>query len=196
MMHVRCEEFENEFAAFKEGRLDSEKSKAFAAHQKQCAHCAAYAAGLYDIRQILVELPKLEAPPYFLSNLERAINQQKYGGKSREGVGGVPRLIALASGFAIALIVSFIVLQPDQEPAMMDSSPGVMANEQMLNKGAPVETAVPAFSEPSDIGKMLAHEGPVDTTIHHLPERAGQDSIAIPNDYWQLDQVSTSPGDN
>ncbi|MBU0519429.1 hypothetical protein KKA00_10695 [bacterium] len=195
MMNVRCEDFEREHAEFKTGKLDTERSEALAAHQRQCSHCATYSAGLHEVRQMLQKLPQLESSPYFESDLQREINSLKHGGNSKQQASGVPRFLALASGFAVAIIVSFVILQPAEQPTTIDASRGVMAEEQTLEKKSVPNSARMITNELAE-ELMLAYEGPVDTAIHRLPEPAGQDSIPIPNDYWKLDQVSTTPGDN
>ena len=50
------------------------------------------------------------------------------------------------------------------------------------------------LEDPSALG-FASEDGVQDTATHRLPEPAGQDSIPIPveDDYWKLNQVSTTP---
>ncbi len=198
MKKITCESYERGFLEFTKGTLDPEHRKAFEDHREQCEHCRNFSKATSDVRVALSQLPAIETPPYFTSNLKREINRLEQGSKKPEWNSRlIPRLLALGTGFALALFISFVALQPGQQPGI----PGMEQPDMVAGSGASEETVNPDKKLTIDRGGELLlteNEVVVDTMTHRLPEPAGMDSIPIPvdDDYWKINQVSTTPEDN
>lgn len=202
MMSVSCEDFEREFADFSGGRVTEDRRKDLEEHRRNCDHCRRYAEESEEIREALQRIPKLEVPPYFATNLKREINRMELGLKRLEwSPSPAPRFLALSTGFAMALIVGFIFLQPGKRQWDYPTLPQPLSGTGDIADAENTEvdtdmTGRSLMSNPSDI--WFAAEGSViDTARHRLPEPAGTDSIPIPmdDDYPRINQVSTTPGE-
>lgn len=203
MMKVSCEEFENRYTDLIGGKLDDEQKKAFEEHRRSCVHCMRLTSESLIIRRELLNLPKLEVSPYLAANVKREINRLERGlGKPAWTPGLMPRFAALASGFAIAIICSLIIFQPTGQqtgdPALMSpaTQPGMTAESGTTSDNLELNEA-PTLYDPTE-EMFTSFDASIDTATHHLPEPPGTDSIPIPveDDYWRINQVSTTPDDN
>ena len=199
MKNVTCEDFEREFEQLTNGTLDEERKNALIAHQQSCQYCMNFNASVYPIREVLLNMSELEVPPYFEANLKREINRLDSGlSKPRWESGFLPRFAALGTGFALALIVGFLVLQPGQQPGSIPGmdNPGEMAASEAIEQPQKGEQEMIIPGESNLL--LTESESDLDTATHRLPEPAGTDSIPIPieDDLWQLNKVSTTPDDN
>ena len=203
MMKVSCEEFENRYADLITGNLDAEQKKALEEHGRSCTHCQRFTAQSDAIRQELLNLPQLEVSPYFAANVRREINRLERGLKKPEWTPSLlPRFAALASGFAVAVICGLIIFQPGgqnaNDPTLMNpATPSGMTAERGTTSEN-LEVSEPAMLYDPAEELLTSYESGVDTATHHLPEPPGTDSIPIPveDDYWRINQVSTTPDDN
>ncbi len=199
MKNVTCEDFEREFEQLSSEALDDVRRDALVAHQQSCQYCMSFSESVHPVRDALLNMAELEVPPYFEANLKREINRLESGlSKPKWESGLLPRFVALGTGFALALIVSFIVLQPGQQPGTNPAvgNPGVVAESETLEQPKKAERGL-TVPEESDL-LLTNSEADLDTATHRLPEPAGTDSIPIPieDDFWQLNKVSTTPDDN
>jgi hypothetical protein len=195
MRSLNCEEFERRYTAFKAGALNAEEVEAFVKHQQSCSLCRNFSEESDALRTRLLDLPKLETSPFFVTGLQREIQRLERGLRKPDlAPSSLPRFFAAATGFAVAVIVGFIVFRSDQ-PAMESNSvsPTIVAESQTDAISGAEETLV---SEPSEV--FFTMDEQIDTATHRLPEPAGIDSFPIPmeDDLWQINQVSTTPGGN
>ncbi|TKJ39835.1 hypothetical protein CEE37_11195 [candidate division LCP-89 bacterium B3_LCP] len=199
MMKVSCEDFERGYEDFSGGQLDSSKAKALEEHLTTCPACRLYTQSQHLVRDALRTLPEMKTPPYFWTNLKREINRIESGQKKPSfNASLLPRFASVASGFALALICGFLFLQQgNHQPGFLQTDPSITA-ERSLQDGA--SDATLEETSPIDYSQdwLAADNVQIDTSQHRLPEPAGQDSIPIPveDDFWQLNQVSTTPDDN
>lgn len=197
MKTMKCEEFEAKFAAFVAGALDAEQVEDMVRHQQTCSHCRHFNEESGKIRERFLDLSKLKVSPYFNANLQREINRLERGLEKPDfSPSSIPRFVAIATGFAVAIIAGFIVFQsnrPVTNPTAI--SPRTVAESQL--ETSPSNTADDyLLTEPTDVFYTMDEQ--IDTATHRLPEPAGTDSFPIPteDDLWQLNQVSTTPGGN
>ncbi len=197
MKNVNCEDFEREFQEFSSDGLNADRLRELELHQRECPHCRQYDLETSTLRQALQSIPLLEEPPYFLANLKREINRQESGlRKPQYRSNPLPRFLTVSTGFAVAIIASLVFLQPAQRNIGLSPSTGPTAGTEQLqpdqNMNNPSEELL--LEDPSSLG-FASEDGILDTATHRLPEPAGQDSIPIPveDDYWKLNQVSTTP---
>lgn len=199
MKKVRCEDFEREFAEFSGGSLSVDQRDALERHQRECRYCQSLNEKTWAFRRTLQSFPQLEAPPYFLANIKREINRLEHGLKKPQwNSKPLPHFLTVGAGITIAVICSIIFLQPDERATGFIPSSGPTAATEQIQSD---QNANPAednlLSEDPSEFLYASEESPVDTATHRLPEPAGQDSIPIPveDDYWKLNQVSTTPDD-
>lgn len=199
MKQVNCEDFERELADFITGGLSPERKDAFEKHRQHCVTCRNFSREADSIREALRQLPQLQVPPYFMANLKREINRLERGlRKPQWNMRPAPRLLSLSAGFALAIFCGVLFLhsgnQPSGVPTLIKPPENAERTASMeKNTPAPSQEQGPAISDADEF--LYAEEGiERDTSRHRLPEPAGQDSIPIPidNDYWKLNQVSTT----
>lgn len=199
MKNLSCEDFEREFAEFSRGGLSADRRDTLERHRRECPLCQRITEETWALRSTLQSLPQLEAPPYFLANIKREINRLEHGlKKPRWNPSPLPRFLTAGAGFAIAVLLSFIFLQSGERSTGFTppSSPTASTEQIQPNQNLNVPEEEVLKEDPSEQW-YASEEGVIDTATHRLPEPAGQDSIPIPveNDYWKLNQVSTTPDD-
>ena len=199
MMKVSCEDFEREFTTSVDGGIDSERKRALEEHRRTCPSCKSFDENTHAIRNRLLRVPKLETPPYFAANLRREINRMEQGLKRPDwNTGLVPRFLSLGTGFALALICGILIFRPGtQQTVYPPLSVPVAENKNTTQDHNPgINEDHSLASDPTELWLVTKDAG-LDTATHRLPEPAGQDSIPIPvdDDYWRLNQVSTTPND-
>ena len=204
MMNVNCEDFEREFAGFFSGEIDADRKDALEEHRRNCSSCQRFNEETGAIREALHRIPKLEVPPYFTANVKREVNRLELGLKKPDwNPRLLPRFLSVSTGFAMALICGLLFFQPNRQqavyPTLTGSNPSEAGQISDSEKPAdlPEQIERPLISDPSE--DLFAGEvSTFDTLTHRLPEPPGQDSISIPfeDDFWQLNQVSTTPDEH
>ncbi len=195
MRSMNCEEFERRYTAFKAGTLSADEVEAFVKHQQSCSLCRHFTEESDALRTRLLDLPKLKTSPYFLAALHREIQRMERGLRKPDQMPSpLPRFFAAATGFAVAVIVGFIVFRSDQPVTKSNTeAPAVVAESRSEAPSLDEQTVV---AEPPEV--FFTMDEQIDTATHRLPEPAGIDSFPIPmeDDLWQINQVSTTPGGN
>ncbi len=202
MKNVRCEDFEREYQNLSSDNVSVELRRELEEHLQNCKYCLNYSKATGDIRDTLLHLPKIDVPPYFGTNLKREINRLEHGLRKPElNSKPLPRFLAFGSGFAVALLISFLVFQGGEyQPVIpgLDQQPGFMAESEPSDAAS---EQIEGQLYPDDFFETLGlteNRPLLETSTHRLPEPAGTDSIPIPvdDDFWQINQVSTTPDEN
>jgi hypothetical protein len=202
MMNVRCEDFEREYQNLSNDNVSVERKRELEVHLQSCKYCMNYSKATGEMREALLHLPNIDVPPYFETNLKREINRLEHGLRKPElNSKPLPRFLAFGSGFAVALLISFLVFQGGQYQQVMpglNQQPGSIAKSEQPS--ATSEQIEEQLHHDDIYGTLLLTESGAlyDTSTHRLPEPAGTDSIPIPvdDDFWQINQVSTTPDEN
>gem|GEM_PF-2475009 len=213
MMTINCEELEQGFSDLSRGQVDPQRRAALEEHRRTCPHCRQFSADTMELRLVLSELPKLETSPQFIFNLKREIHRME-GGQAARGwsFSLFPHPLALTSGFALAILLGYVLFQPATSPVMdpanMASAPDLIPESveapsvaqeqvvpQVITPPATPQVIRPMTAAPQE-QFLLTQDAVVDTARHRLPETPGTDSIPIPvqDDLWRMNQVSTTPG--
>ncbi|MCX6640126.1 MAG: hypothetical protein NTW14_06545 [bacterium] len=201
MMNLSCEEFEKEYPAIKATHASAERLAELEQHRASCALCRQYAQDTRRVREALISLPKLQTPPYFLSNLKREINRMEMGlSKPEWNTGLFPRLALLGSGFTTAIVLGFFLFNPASRQISYPTAASVEPSTDNVATIVTPQVEIKKIAKPTTTheplqSRFLADNAPADTAIHKLPERPGHDQITIPvnDDLWRVNQVSTTP---
>ncbi len=200
MMNFNCEDYEKHFPDSTGDQKPAGTGEALEKHRESCPSCQVFNQETAQIRTLLLSLPKLEAAPNFSYNLRREINRME-GSKSRPEWGTAPLPLALSGGFALAVLLGFLLFRPmiqteSMLPMPMNASQNVVAQDQPGETAkevasAPVEQA---YVMPAD-NQLLTEKAGMDTSIHQLPGEPGMEAIPVPvqTEPWPINQVSTTP---
>ena len=134
---IHCEQFENRYEQWREGRVTAEQDEEMQRHLADCPYCRTVDSETIRLRKLLVSSPELEPSVGFDYRLRRRLEELSSPGKVRRR-SIIPRWAALGAGLATGLAVGFALLLPfmenDQEPAIVESADiSVLATQQIVS---------------------------------------------------------------
>ncbi len=200
MDSISCSEVENYLSSYSGRDIDPDLKIALERHHATCPHCRQYTEEIRSIRNLLLTLPALEVSSEFLPNLRREIARLEYGNpRGEKRVLTFPQTVAISTGFAMALLVGFLLFRPGIQTTDGDigRTSGLMAEQtpQVRTPEASSQNPSSHIAALPTTTWIITDSLAQDTNRHRLPETPGKQQIPIPahDDLWRINQVSSSP---
>ena len=108
---VSCNYFEDNYEAWKQGKLDANDENIMRLHASQCAHCLSFSDDVQRLRASISELPQLEPEPGFEFRLRKRIREASSSRfRKHRKMALLPRWAAIGAGMATGIAIGYIVL--------------------------------------------------------------------------------------
>lgn len=121
---IDCDYFEDQYSAWRNGKLPDELSNDMRNHQGSCHFCRSFSTEIAGIRDSLRMLPDVEPSPGFKQTL---MNKVMSGNGAAVNIGRrrvhlMPRWAAMGAGLVFGLVFGFIFVYPLGEENMLTPS--------------------------------------------------------------------------